>query len=310
MEFAGVTVAAGDTIMVRASAGNAASYPTSLLDFNPGSYHVPTSGTAAGGKVKWIGYNGMPTIACPGLTFYQSALQHFENLYLVGTGTGNGSLGIINGVDVDILNCIVNLNLQATTRGVSVTNSTIRGTEFYGGSTSPTSSAGADGIIFGSYTGLIHGCTIRYCRGHGVEIGVGCNIRDCKIYGNVGNGIELAAPGTIAMAYIVGNTINDNEGHGIRITGSNGAVYTTIRNNNITNHTVSAKYGISCATSSSDKRKRDWGFNNVWNNTGNYENVTADATDLSIDPDYADAANGDFTVQEATLLGAAFPTGF
>ncbi len=111
-------------------------------------------------------------------------------------------------------------------------------------------------------------------------------------------------------SYVLGNTINANLANGVNVTGSNGAIYQIIRNNNITNHVTSGKFGIKVATSSSDPRKVAWGWNNVWNNNTDYSNVTADATDLSVDPGYANASTGDFTPSTTSLRGAAMPTTF
>ena len=57
-----------------------------------------------------------------------------------------------------------------------------------------------------------------------------------------------------------------------------------------TNSMTSNYYGLSCSSCSGARV-----FNNVWGNTTNYINdATADASDLSADPLYADAAAGDY----------------
>ncbi len=305
------SVVAGNTIYVRATAGNATSYPTSSLDYTISAYFTPTNGSEAAGFVKWIGENGMPTIGAPGLAIYNCQYSWLEGLYFVATGAANPSNGMLNpALGSVIYNCIVNQNSQAGLIGINAPGATkIISCEVYGGSTSPSASSGAHGIMLTLYGSGVIGCRIRYCRDGGITsngAASGCLIQSNFIYGCAGNGIESSITGTVDHQ-IIGNTIDGNSGHGITITGTNGAIANIIRNNNITNHTQSGKSGINVATSDSDKRKPVWGWNNVWNNTANYTNVTADSTDLSVDPDYVDAANGDFTPQEVTLKGAAFP---
>lgn len=316
LAHAAANVAAGDTIKVRANAGNSASMPTSGFDYTiaGGSYFTPTSGTAAAGLVKWEGYNGVPTIGVGGLAYYNTTAQWWDNLYFCATGNNAGSFGILNAPGTSlpsaVSRCIFNLNNQTGTPVFKGGQFSMRHCKIWGGTASPTLSAGSHAIEVDNYSAVIHGCTIWQCRDHAIYVpGVGATVRDTNIYGNAGNGIHFNTS-SVVLGYVIGNTINGNLGHGIRIAAANAAMWFVLRNNNLTNHSQSGKAGISCATSGSDPRKLDWGYNNVWNNTSNYENCTADTTDFSVDPDYVDAANGDFTVQEATLKGAAFPTAF
>jgi hypothetical protein len=312
LEHAGATVAAGDTVMVRASAGDAASYPTSGLDYTISGFFTPTAGTEAAGYVKWIGYNGVPTIGSPGLGFYNCIFNWWQGLYFVATNNSFGSNGIIKAVNGVVKDCVINLNNQTGLIGIQLGASEIIGCEVYGGTTTPTFSSGCHGIDVTLYGTLVQGCRIRHCRDEGIHGGStadGGQILNNLIYGNAGNGVSTST-NSIIPSRVIGNTIDGNQGHGIDVSSTNGAAWTVIRNNCITNHTQASKYGINVATSSSDPRKAGWGWNNVWNNTGNYNNVTADSTDLSVDPGYTDAANGDFTPSEATLQGAAMPTTF
>jgi parallel beta-helix repeat protein len=309
---AGSTVAAGDTVMVRASAGNASSYPTSSLDYTIGSYFTPTAGSASAGYTKWIGYNGVPTIGSPGLGFYSATFQWFEGLYFCATSGSNPSYGIIHGAsECAVINCTFNLNNQASLVGLSLSGGEVVGCEIYGGTSSPTSSAGAYGIQAGTYGVLIHGCRIRKCRDHGIYASTsdGPQILNNLIYSNVGDGVNVGSTGVIPSR-VIGNTIDGNQGHGINLSGTNGAAWVTVRNNILSNHTQASKYGINAATSSSDKRKRAWGWNNLYNNTGAYSGITADSTDIAVDPGYVDSANGNFTPTAVSIKGAAFPTAF
>lgn len=310
--YAMTQVAAGDTVYVVAAAGNAATMPTSGLDFSLSTYGTPASGTEAAGYVRWVGLGGMPTIGCAGLAWYNAGLQWFENLYLVATANTFGDLGMIGNCAAAVLrSCVLNLNNQSAFVGARLSDPTVIGCDFYGGSASPSASAGSHGLLVQTYNGFIQGNRFRYCRDAGINVGQnGVAILNNLIYGNAGNGVQLDG-NSVVPAQVIGNTIHGNGGHGVAITASNAAIWAVLRNNNITGHTQSGKAGISVATGSSDPRRRGgWGYNNVWNNTTNYSGVTADPTDFSVDPDYVDAATGDFTPQEASILDAAFPTAF
>lgn len=309
LAYAGANVAAGDTIMVRASAGNASSYPTSSLDYTVSAYFSPTNGSATAGRTKWIGYNGRPTIGFNG-GMILCTHQHWENLYCVATGAGGvGSYGIFGGDLHSIYNVIINLNDIATMRGVSGDSISIFNSEIWGGTTTPTVSSNSDLIYASStYQSIIHGCTLRNSRDNGIASNSSSGLVVCnnKIYGCAGNGIYLNGASS-NPGLILNNTINNNQGHGIRLEAANLAQTLCIRNNNITNNAQASKYGISVATADSDKRKNNWGYNNLYGNTSAYENVTASSTDLALDPSYTDAANGDFRYSNASLKGAAFP---
>jgi len=313
LDHAGVTITGGGNLVyVRGNAGNASSYPTSSLDYTISSFFTPTAGTASAGRNKWVGLGTMPTIGSPGLGFYNCVLQWWEGLYFVGTSGSNGQFGILNSANSCVVKgCILNANVQAGLRGVAGVGLKLLANELYGGSTSPTSNADCNAVYTEGDSNVIHGNKIRYWRDHGILQNTGTLvIRDNVIYRCVGNGVQFVGASVANEMTLIGNTINANEGHGVRVDGTNGATYCIIRNNNITNQTTSGKAGISVATASSDPLKADWGYNNVYGNDTNYSNVTADATDKSVDPGYADASNGDFSPSESTLKGAAAPTAF
>jgi hypothetical protein len=317
LAHAGATVAAGDTVNVRASAGNASSYPTSSLDYTISAFFTPTNGTIAAGKVKWVGYNGIPTIGTPGLGFYNCTMQHWEGLYFVATSAGNSSFGILNAVaSCSIRNCTVNQNLQAAMVGVGGAGPVdLTGTEIYGGSTSPTSSAGAYGIdISGSGTWLIQGCKIRYCRDSGIH-DAGSNpstILSNEIFGCVGSGVLGVIGGTISvstlMGNISGNTIDVNGGDGIKLTSVGEIVIYTISNNNLTNNTGTGLNVTDGTTALNDQRKRLCDYNNVFGNGTAYAGISAGAHDLAVNPNYT--GGGNYTPANVALSAAGFPTSF
>ena len=93
---------------------------------------------------------------------------------------------------------------------------------------------------------------------------------------NNGGGIVLYSG---CLTDIINNTINSNTKGGIRIDGSVGI---NVLDNIITNHTSS--YGISAVGGSSFIPT----YNDVWNNTTNYQGVTAGTGSISSDPKFVD----------------------
>lgn len=142
-----------------------------------------------------------------------------------------------------------------------------------------------------------------------------------NIWNNGGNGVLVEDPGNVyRVTSIVGNTIDDNAGAGIKynlnggVSSYNGVL---IANNNLTNngqHAISlitAGGGAATAASLAGMCVRILD-NNHYNNSSGFCNATLDSRiesgTTNVDPDYVDAANGDFTPQEATLEGDAYPT--
>jgi hypothetical protein len=300
---AGSSVAAGDTVYIRASAGNASTYPTSSLDYTISAYFTPTNGTAAS-PVSWVALGGVPTIGSPGLGIYNAKYQNITGLYFVATSADNGSFGIINGETIAISSCILNANTNAV-NGISVKHSTVVGVEVYGGSTSPSSTTNGNGIYCDF--SIIIGSTIRYCRNNGIYMNTDSSaIHNCTIYKCVGNGIRAIPSTAFYLSCVTGNTVHDCDGHGIEVNGTNGVSGLAICNNNVTSN---GSYGLSISDGSSatnDARKIFCDYNNFYGNTsGSYQNVSAGTNDLNVDPEYTSEPS-DLTPENAALQ-AGFP---
>lgn len=316
LEHAGAAVAAGDTVFVRGTAGNAAAYPTSSLDYAVAGFFTPAAGSTAAGYVRWIGLGVMPTIGCPGLAFYNCSYQWWEGLYFVATAAANASLGVLNGVaECTAKGCVVNLNLQASLAGLVFGGGGVLGTEIFGGGTSPTASSGADGISLGGFGTLVTGCRVHHCRGAGIGgSGQGAVLTKNLIHANAGRGIDVSGNATVA-GKIVDNTVHGNGSDGVALTGTAGCAWWTVVNNNLT---ANGGYGLSVTDGGqalNDLRGRVCDYNNygtgaLANLSGPLANLSAGAHDLTADPGYANAAAGDFTPSNAALQGVAFPTSF
>jgi hypothetical protein len=302
-------------VYVRGAAGNAASYPTSSLDYTVAAYFTPTAGTTAAGMVRWVGLGTMPTIGCPGLGFYSCVLQWFEGLYLVATGNANASFGLLNGADGCVVKgCVINTNLQAGMVGLSLVGGAVVGTEIFGGGTSPTASSGADGLSLSDYGTLVMGNRIRYCRGNGIGgTARGCALHNNLIHNNVGRGVTVSG-NSIALGKVIDNTVHGNGSDGVALTGAAGATWWAVLNNNLTGN---GGYGLNVTDGSqslNDLRAawcdyNNYGAGSLANASGPRANLSAGAHDLAVDPQYANAAGGDFTPTNPALQ-AAFPASY
>jgi len=166
------------------------------------------------------------------------------------------------------------------------------------------------GIWMWTYGSVVKGNIIHNCERDGIRIyDTWCfsdpskninNITNNLIYNNTGSGIITEVDRTektyTRTANITSNVIYGNGKDGItcdgllRNTPSAGTpVYVyNIKNNIITNN---KEYGINYIGGISINLS----YNDVYNNSlGNYNNTTAGTGDISVDPLFADPANGDF----------------
>jgi hypothetical protein len=306
------TVAAGDTVYIVGSAGNASSYPTSSLDYTYGSYSTPAAGTAAS-PVRWIGLTSMPTIGVSGLAFYNCAYQIFENLYFVATSNSAGTYGIIHGTALVLRDCVLNLNNQASQIGAdlsSATRSVVIGCDIYGGTASPSLSSGSYGLLISN--GVVSGCHIWNCRDAGIRVQSNpAALMDNLIHGCAAAGIsDTAANSDYYFGVIARNTVHGNAGNGLELTGTSASTTRPVFNNLVTSN---GGYGLTYSDGSAatnDARKTFCDYNDFHGNTsGSYQNVSAGANDLNVDPSYTNASTRDFTPTNAAAK-AGFPSTF
>lgn len=310
IDKAATTIAAGDTVYIEAIAKNASSYPTSSLDYTPGQV-TSAAGNSTAGLTRWIGRNGVPTIGTPGLLFYYAEYQSFEGLYLVATAATNASYGMIYTRNACVVNrCTLNTNNKAGMAGVTLYGSLAIGCEFLSGTTSPSTSSGADLVICDGNNNRVIGNRIHHSRSRGIyEISSGMLVLSNTIWGCVGDSIGTTNTNSDYGSFIANNTIDGGSSHGIAVTGTSGIMAAWIMNNLITGHLGSGKYGIEVTngtTSANDSKKIFCNYNCLYNNTADYHNISAGANDLAVDPTYTSASTGDFTPTNSAVQ-AGFP---
>lgn len=212
-------------------------------------------------------------------------------------------------------------------RGITCTHATDKYWRFWSGGTTAfvknaatleecnianTADVGIVGVTSSSVTGLgVRGCRIQDTGNHGILIdksaGELLSIEDNVISGCAGNGIYLSAAAMNTHGgTIKNNTVDDCAGSGIRITGTQFPIF--LANNQLTNN---GAYGFEfdgtlAAWNASGSLATN---NNTHGNTsGAYSVSGIGLNDPAVDPDYVNAAAGNFTPQTAALEGAAFPT--
>lgn len=317
----------GNTCFILGVAGNAASYPTSGLDYSTTGSIAPNSGDTTHGPTKWGSdpLGPIPTISSDGryIICGNGSYITIDSLYITTTGTTNAQFGLImlKNTNQTIRNCILNTNSKsgmaaigsnAGAQYVEIANNLI-----YGGSTSPTLSAAAYCIWSDSgnnFNWNIIGNTLIFGLSDGIlnqsssanENTITNNI----IYKCVGNGINDSTTGGHVICL---NTIDANGGSGLSFTGVAESQNCTIINNIITNQTGTSKSGIAFSDGSAtlnNFRKKFCDYNVLYNNTANYLNISAGAHDqVGVNPLYVNEGV-DFTPTNTALAGKVFPGAF
>ena len=303
---AGLKVIPGNTVYVR---GAGTTIP-SANDYVTTGYITVVSGDITNGRVKVIGYNGRPRIQGNGLLFYSMSYDNIENMYITTNGASNGTIGMFSaGGDVIIKDCIINTNNQAGLKAIN--GGSVINCEVWSGTTTPTASAGSDGITVTNYNPLIIGCYVHHMGGIGItmpNIAMG-TITNNIIYANKGDGINMSVGTSPSYTYsISNNTIDGNGGHGIILSVSSAINDFHIYNNIISNHTTAAKFAISVAgtLATNNRMKQFIDYNNLFNNTGTYSGISAGTHDTTLDPQYTSVGT-DFSVG-TNMKAIGFPS--
>jgi hypothetical protein len=121
------------------------------------------------------------------------------------------------------------------------------------------------------------------------------------------NGDDGVACTSAPFSIFTGNTIHGNTGDGVQTTSTAAYNNSLIFSNNITGN---GGFGWN-ATASSDERVVLFDFNNYGsgstaNTSGAYNNITAGANDLLVDPGYVNAASNNFAIGK-NVKNKAFP---
>lgn len=309
-------LAAGHTINMR---GSGPLDPSTVdYDFTAGYWTFP-SGSLSVGPISLIGYNGRPHISHSGrlfdvtgaaTLFWQATFVKFSHLAPGATDYGvfgypyGGSVFncIFDNFGYDAVGCTVVVCVNCLFRQ---TGSVATGIKYR--SAIATANNGQTVIPM-----LIKGNYVYGWMGSGIsDANLGGGGFGISISNNIVNfcqqdGIYLV--GSQASSIVEGNTIYASGADGIELTTNQQALCTVV-NNNVVN---SGGYGLNCGGGAANLLKALvlFGYNNYYNNaSGDYNGVSAAATDLALDPQFTNPAGGDFSIG-TNLKAAGFPQAF
>ena len=302
----------GNIVNLRGS-GNSDPAPGSIdYDFSQGYWMFP-SGSSSGGVITILGFNGRPEIGYCGLVFYGSSFVTVNNVKTVQTTGAYLTYGLGN-TGVSIINSILDQNGYDSTQWQAQTAATFINNEVRN---SGSPAAGNNYAIVAPAIGnIVIGNYIHDVRGGGVSFGGntgGTLIGNIIANVRANDSVHVANTGVNYSTVIAANTIDNGAGNGISLGALSDVQHTQIYNNIISNHSGSGKYGLSFPTgqAANDQQKPLVDFNDLYNNTGAYHNVTAGAHDLALNPSYAGSTNYAATNTGLFNLGSpgAFPGG-
>ena len=305
-------LAAGHTINIRGSGSNDPSIGSPDYSHGAGYWTFP-SGDLTSGSIKFVGYNGRPCIGTSFLFLYEVQRWSISNIKFFSENTSYATYGIIygnssvesckfdqNGYDGSLLRVTFSINNEFVNTG-----STASGSE----------------ICLRGYTSIVAvGNYFSNIRGSGIGADstaysftlINNIISGCR--GTGGAGIIISSVSDANYAFIISNnTIDGGSGDGIKLNNSDAVSLFSVLNNIISNHTGGGKYGFNISVNTTALNDKISGktknYNNYYNNTSNYNNISAGANDTTLDPTYANSGSGDFSV--GTNMGnIGFPGAF
>ncbi len=305
----------GNQINIRASGSGSVGSP----DYSQTGYNGLPDGDTTSGHITWVAYNGVPYYVSNGVILGGPDINYHKwyNIYFACNGTSNlaGNTGLFPNVrEMSFFGCTIDGNNQtgATAVGSARSGSLIFvNCDIVGGGTSSS-----HGLYLNNYATVIKNCKVHGWGGYGIYETVNTaytQVSNSAVYLNTGGGIRLLTDNNI-MASVDGCTIDRNGGDGINIPSTLAAIWTRILNNNIT---TNGGYGINIAAGTAAANTaaiayedyNNFGSGATLNTSGQTNNLTMGAHDINVDPGYNNAAGGEFTPSNTSLIAAA-PIGF
>lgn len=316
-------LSAGHTIWVRANGGS----PD--YDFVAKYATFSMVSSAAGGRIKVIGYNGRPKIAGSGIGFYNYAANsgwYFENLEMVANGTAFTDYGLINGATVHCFDVYVN---QAGYDVTGIVASHFYGCYFYNTGSSSAGTKPAIEINTGTtQEGLVYGCIVNGWRGQAMVSSAGTYSSHVSLVRSVFANCKHASLAAVRimsatafsalyMMHILECAFVGNAYDGLGVHGNTTYDNQIAANIKVLNNIFygNGRYGLNFTGSAALNARHSSaiGYNAYGaNTTADRLNLTAVATDIALSADpFTDSANGDFSTNNtagggALLRGAAF----
>lgn len=274
-------------------------------------------GSAAAGASLIAGEFGWPTLKGSTNTICTAgSVQEFTNVWLAGAATGSTAM-VVGASSVIFKDCGFDQNgfdqtcVSGGGRFVNV--------EMYNSGAAPAAANAA--ITLPSGGGTLH---LKACNLHDLTAGAIVSIASAgaevvillqNIFAANGADHVTLRGGAAATTIVDGNTYDGN------FLSVNGLVFTTdgialvaaiVTNNLFTNFNQASKFAITntgVTTTVADKLKLIIDYNTFWNNTANYNAITAGANDtqLTANP-YVSQSTEDFRLATGALSGVGYPT--
>jgi hypothetical protein len=315
--LAGATspVIGGNTINVRGSGSNDPATADVAIGGTYWDFSSGPTGNSTTGRINWVGYNGRPCISYGGLIFFTCTLHNFANFKGIISGTGFPTYGFVgSSTECSASNLIID---QASFDCQGIGAEEVVDSEFRnsGGGAAGTNPAIGNTGFGGRYVGN----TVNRWRGPAMSLDYrGHVVLDNIIVNNISDGISLSdSSGGDTSGYgvlIEGNTIDNNAGHGIVLADARSVMHTSIRNNQITGHVGSGKFGLKTSVTAALANAlvpTTWDYNNFSGNTTDRSGCSAGPHDTALAPAYTSTTNGlsaaNYTVGTAGLKTAGFP---
>ena len=282
---------------------NPSSYTYDYTVTGGAGYFIPPSGDTTNGSIIFeadpaspsYGSGGYPVIKIQGLFCYQTVGIVVSNLWFVLSGTANGTVGCVaaNGASL-YSGCVCDKFGYdiAFVNGIAWNGSSnsFLNVEIFDSAAARVGSTQA--AIYLSNNMQIMFCNIHDCIGGGIS-NVN-SINSFVIANNIiakcgGTGSSVSCSGdSHGTAIICNNTIDGNAGNGLEIQDQASLRNLRCFNNIISNHTGAGKYGLTVdagTTAANDRTKQFIDYNPFYNNTANYNAISAGAHDTALGSD-------------------------
>ena len=317
-------VISGNTCYVR-GIGNASGTP-GTPDYTHATANIG-AGAPNSGYARVIGENGMPGLKGSSNTVATfSPGMEISNLYFIGAATGSTSVVIGSGTSGDVyIGCKFDQNgFDQTLFSGSSSASRFINCEFLNSGSAPAAANAAVTITSGSigfYNCNAHDLTSTFLGATGDAACSGVEILNSIIASCGADSISIASPGASSNSFVTisGNTIDGGTGNGIVFSRFNSLAGAIVTNNIFSNITGAGKFAIDNTGNTqvdADKLKLLIDYNAFYNNTANYNAITAGTHDTAlVTSPYVAQSTENYTLTAAAAaillgagyLGAAYP---
>jgi hypothetical protein len=302
-------LAAGHIVNIR---GSGSRNPSSA-DYTMTGFCTFPVGDTANGRIRFIGYNGRPFLACPETLFAEIEYFDFQSLYFKSTGTTYPADGFLVGLNTHPFTCSdCYFDVNGNDIALMLYPEIVYGCTF--ANSGSTSAGTSDGInINGFYCTKLVGNTFLDYRGSPILVDSGANTGEIQIVNNIiarprhATHAAIRYTTTTSQSIIYANTLYGGSSDGIAISTQTALIGMVCSNNTISGFTGVGLNITSGTAALNDRCKGFFDYNNFFSNTGGDRTaISAGAHDTALDPQFTNTSTNDFTIG-TNLKAKAFP---